>query len=305
MNISAIITNSAGWVMAPMSMVLNPAVRAVTDWNQAASTRSPSGSPASVRGLFHSSSRKASVPPASSAAVATSTSRVWTESRTWRRFSRISSAQTKNPSPPAMIRLVITRLTTRSPRHDDRLSLHRAKPALLNPETAWKTPCHSASPEAHHRPPAQREDGGADALDDERQLQHRAGEADQALHVLDVERLLQGEPFLQRDRAADGGHEHRAEGHVAQPAGLDEQHDHHQAEAREVHRGVERDQAGDAYRRDRGEEGVEDRDLPPLGRCDRQRQEQAADADDRQEARGQELRRRQGTATSQEGILDA
>ena len=41
MNISAIITKSAGVVIAPMSMVLKPAVRAVTDWNQAASTRSP------------------------------------------------------------------------------------------------------------------------------------------------------------------------------------------------------------------------------------------------------------------------
>ena len=45
-----------------------------------------------------------------------------------------------------MIRQVMTRFTVRSPRHGTRLSLHRAKPALLNAETAWNTPRQSASP---------------------------------------------------------------------------------------------------------------------------------------------------------------
>ena len=45
-----------------------------------------------------------------------------------------------------MMRKVITRLTVRSPRHAIRLSLHSANPALLNADTEWKRPYHSAWP---------------------------------------------------------------------------------------------------------------------------------------------------------------
>ena len=98
-------------------IVLNPAVRGVTAWKYAASSFSPTPSGASVFGLVHSSARMASVPPASRQAVTVSTSFVWTDIATavfFRRRRRPES--TKNPRPPAMMSVVMTRLMVRSPR---------------------------------------------------------------------------------------------------------------------------------------------------------------------------------------------
>ena len=74
MNISSIVTKSAGTVMAPTSIVLNPAVRGVTAANHAASSDSPDPIEPSVRGLAHSSTRKASVAEPSMPAVRTTAS---------------------------------------------------------------------------------------------------------------------------------------------------------------------------------------------------------------------------------------
>ena len=139
-----------------------------------------------------------------------------------------------------MIRLVITRLTTTSPRHDDRLLLHSAKPALLNPDTAWKTPCHSAWPKpitGHQR--------------SVRMAAPMPSMASVSFSTVPAKRTrpsmfwtLSASCSVSRSCSETERpmrrHEHRAEGHVAEAAGLDEQHHHHQAEARQVHRGVER-----------------------------------------------------------------
>ena len=64
----------------------------------------------------------------------------------------------------------------------------------------------------------------------ERQLEHGAGKAHETFEIVRVETLLQREPLLQRDRAPERGGEDRGDRHVAQPAELDQQHDHDQAE---------------------------------------------------------------------------
>ncbi len=57
MNIRMSVVNRASWSIAPMSITLNPAVRAITEVTNAASSAVPGGWPWSVAGLFASSSR--------------------------------------------------------------------------------------------------------------------------------------------------------------------------------------------------------------------------------------------------------
>ena len=87
-----------------------------------------------------------SVPPTSSTAVPTSTSRTVRFHRSGRRRSRRRVSTTGRPRPPKMIAAAIGRQMNGSEPKPMRLSLNSANPALLNAETAWKTPCHSAWP---------------------------------------------------------------------------------------------------------------------------------------------------------------
>ena len=77
--------------MWEMSMLLNPAVRAIVDWKNALSTFTAGDSCPRVCELFHSSTARNTVPPSSSTGVASSTRRVFMLQRRgvrmWRRSS--------------------------------------------------------------------------------------------------------------------------------------------------------------------------------------------------------------------------
>lgn len=118
------------WV-APISTVLKPAVRVVTDWNQlAASFAAHPSSPPSVSGLVHSSAAKNKVPESASTTVPVSIS---FECSARSRQARTCSASriTTKPSPPMIRSAGTAMLITGSATHLDRLSDQSAKPALL------------------------------------------------------------------------------------------------------------------------------------------------------------------------------
>ena len=115
MDIAAALSVSRDW-----SRVAYPAVRRVTDWNRALSTRCPSGSAPRVAWLSHSTHRKKTHPSRISAAVMDRTSRVYRDSGFPSR-QRSRSSHRKKPSPPATIITIRVRSTTGSP----------AKPATL------------------------------------------------------------------------------------------------------------------------------------------------------------------------------
>jgi hypothetical protein len=98
----------------------------------------PSGP--NVRGFVHSKVNMTTKPMDSSATDPTTVSRVWVDHVDGRRAFRTSSNSTGKPTPPAMTATVIGRQIHQSPTNPTRLSLNRAKPALLKAETAWKTP---------------------------------------------------------------------------------------------------------------------------------------------------------------------
>ena len=70
-------------------------------------------------------------------------SRVCTDHCRGVRQLRRSSNSTGNPRPPAMTATRSGGRSTASSTKPIRLSVYSAKPALLNAETAWKTPCQS------------------------------------------------------------------------------------------------------------------------------------------------------------------
>ena len=74
MNIRTIISRIVSLASIPMSTVLNPAVRGVTDWNREASTRFSHGRPFRIRLL--SNTKNSTAPPAISTPVAISTTLV-------------------------------------------------------------------------------------------------------------------------------------------------------------------------------------------------------------------------------------
>ena len=78
MNIKMLVISHDSSVKAPMSIVLNPAVRALTDMNDAASSFVEGLKSPSVRWFVHSKRRNAAVPPTRSRRLITTTMRVWT-----------------------------------------------------------------------------------------------------------------------------------------------------------------------------------------------------------------------------------
>ena len=71
--------------IAPVSTLLNPAVRGITDWKNPASTRPGGSSAPRVPGLAHSAAVTNTVPPTSRIAVISRVSLVWTLHRPGRR----------------------------------------------------------------------------------------------------------------------------------------------------------------------------------------------------------------------------
>ncbi|KEP72220.1 hypothetical protein HR12_48330 [Microbacterium sp. SUBG005] len=71
---------------------------------------------------------------------------VFSVHRRGKRYWRQSSMMTGKPRPPRMMAAQIGRQISGSVANDMRLSLKSAKPALLNDETAWKTPSQTEWP---------------------------------------------------------------------------------------------------------------------------------------------------------------
>ena len=94
----------------------------------------------SVPGLLHSKASTAAVPPTRSSAVRTSVSFVCRLQRLGSLGVRQSSSQTGNPMPPAMMASATVTQIHPSVANGVRLSVHSAKPALLNAVMEWKTP---------------------------------------------------------------------------------------------------------------------------------------------------------------------
>ncbi len=112
----------------------------MTAVKKAASSLSPSFSGPIVAGLRHSVIRNASVPPAISTVLRPTVIRVSRDQRRGRRQVRSSSKTTGKPSPPTITASAIVTQIQGSVTYRIRLSGHRAKPALLNADTAWKAP---------------------------------------------------------------------------------------------------------------------------------------------------------------------
>ena len=70
MNMSAVVSSCVGSSSAPLSIVLNPAVRGEMPWNHPPSNFSPRFAGPSVRGFDHSNAITANGPTTSSTAVA-------------------------------------------------------------------------------------------------------------------------------------------------------------------------------------------------------------------------------------------
>ena len=298
MNISPIITKSDGTVMAPMSMRVEAggARRDRLEVGRQHASRRTAGRPAcagcSTRAPAAAPCRRRAGRPwrRARAACAPTASRL-------RRRRDSSSAHTKKPRPPAMMSDVMTRLTTTSPRHDIRLSLHSAKPALLKADTAWKRPYQAAlpSPSVGRTTTAPRMSAPV------------SSKASVSFSTVPAKRTrpsmscaFSASCSVMRScsvtDAAERDDEHRAERHVAEAAGLDEQQDDDLAEDRQVDRRVDDDEAGDAHRRHRREERVEHRHRggprrPQIGSDE----QHAAHGDDPEEAE------RRGTAKATAG----
>src|SRR5690606_23588979 len=106
-------------------------------------------------------------------------------------------------------------------------------------------------------PPPRGENGRARNLEGGRELEHGAGKPEKPFHPLDVERLLQRQPFLNRHGAPERDGDDRREGHVSEAAGLDEKRQDGEAEGRKPCRGVDDDEAGETDGGGCGEERVE------------------------------------------------
>ena len=110
MNIRMHIMHFVMVLMPARSTVLKPAVRALTDWNRLFTSLSPTPMPPRVTGLYHSKNAKLRVPPTMSSTVQNKTTLVC-RVRCFVRRHCARSCQTKKPSPPAMIRNMITACT--------------------------------------------------------------------------------------------------------------------------------------------------------------------------------------------------
>src|SRR3546814_9625650 len=78
--------------------------------------------------------------PSSSTTVTDTVSLAWRSQPCGPQGRRPIWAQTGNPRPPTMMSRAMVPSTTGSLRNPIMLSANRAKPALLKPDTAWKTP---------------------------------------------------------------------------------------------------------------------------------------------------------------------
>ena len=120
--------------------MLKPAVRGETAWKKADESLPPVSNGPRVPGLHHSKASTATVPPTRSTTVTTSVSFVCRLQRLGSLGERQSSSQTGKPMPPAMMASATVTQIHPSVANGVRLSVQRAKPALLNAVMEWKTP---------------------------------------------------------------------------------------------------------------------------------------------------------------------
>ena len=149
MTIRIISTCAVSGPICDMETVLNPAVRAVTEWKNAVSTWPPFSGPFQK---WNSLARMAAAPSRMSAAVVTNTSRVWTRKRRcgpsflMRRLIFATAQNDRSsfasaPSPPMTMSAMMTTCQIQFSRSTPLASPSGRveKPALQKAETEWKT----------------------------------------------------------------------------------------------------------------------------------------------------------------------
>ena len=104
------------------------------------------------------------------------------------------------------------------------------------------------------RPPAHGEDGRANRLEEEAELDDCKDKTADVGQEGRGDLRLGEQTATQPEPAGEQEDEQRGQGHDPEPAHLDEQHDHDLSEGRPVRGGVHHDEAGDADRRGRGED---------------------------------------------------
>ena len=146
MNMRMSVTYQLAPCICDTSIELNPAVRGITDIVNPARMRPAGSMGPSVAGFDHSSAVRATAPATRRTIVPVTTVTVLSVQRRGKRIRRRSSMITGNPRPPRMIAAQMGRQIQGSVANEMRLSLKRAKPALLKLEIEWKTPSQTASP---------------------------------------------------------------------------------------------------------------------------------------------------------------
>ena len=150
MNMRMSVTIQLSGSICDTSIVLNPAVRGITDAVNPARRRAGGSRDPSVDGFDHSNTVRTTAPPTSKTSEPATTVTVLSVHRRGNTNRLRNSMITGNPSPPMMIAAQIGRQMKGSATNVMRLSLKRAKPALLKADTAWKTPsqraCRGSSP---------------------------------------------------------------------------------------------------------------------------------------------------------------
>ncbi len=95
------------------------------------------------------------------------------------------------------MRVVITRLTTISPRYLTRLSEKRLNPALLNADTAWNNPRKKSIAKRIFKGKANCEKQGSGHLKDQNGCEHCFGKLHHSLHGKHVQRFLHDQSIAQ------------------------------------------------------------------------------------------------------------
>ncbi len=148
MNMSTSLESSVSGWRPPTGRLLKPAVRVLTEWKNPASSLPGVDRGARVSSLSHSPAVMATVPRTSRARLNQTVIFVWSDHDRGPRQRRRSSISTGKPSPPVTTAKAMGRQTHGSVSKRSRLSGHRAKPALLNADTAWKSPWYAAVPQS-------------------------------------------------------------------------------------------------------------------------------------------------------------
>ena len=218
------------------------------------------------------------------------------DSRSARRRIDPTSRMVKKPRPPRMTSSGHREQDQWLVRGADQVVREEREPGIVERRHGME----DAEPGAAHQPmrasPPGPQHDRAHHLEDDRHAEDAEGEPHDFFRAECVQPFDERLSLLQRDAATERDADERREGHVAEPARLDQEQHDHLTEEREVERRVDDDEAGDADGRRGGEERVVPGDAGAGRRGPRQRQQQRADDHETGETEDQQLRRRQCAA---------